>query len=85
MNWAMGELQQKFSQLMNAAIDEPPLISNQEQLMIAVIKAEMFQEFLAWRQQYQKSSIADAFTKLRLLYIEEDYIFEIPQRQYSRF
>ncbi|MBW4631409.1 MAG: prevent-host-death protein [Iphinoe sp. HA4291-MV1] len=78
MNWGIGEAQQKFSELINAAIDEPQLVYNQEQLVVAVIKAEMFQEFLAWRKQQEKLSVADAFAELRQLCAEEDYIFEIP-------
>lgn len=48
MNWKIDEAQQKFSELIGAAVEEPQLIFNQDKLVAAVVEAELFQDFLAW-------------------------------------
>ena len=73
MNWKIEEAQQKFSELMTAAVSEPQLIYNHDKLVAAVVEAELFQDFLAWQQQQRKPSLADAFTRLRQLCAEENY------------
>jgi hypothetical protein len=60
---------------------EPQLIYDQNQLVAAVVKADMFQAFLAWQQQSQKASLASAFAELRELCAEENYVLEAPPRQ----
>jgi len=81
MNWKIEEAQQKFSEIMSAAVSEPQLIYNHDKLVAAVVEAELFQDFLAWQQQQRKPSIADAFTRLRQLCAEENYTLEIPPRE----
>ncbi|MEW6491633.1 MAG: prevent-host-death protein [Cyanobacteriota bacterium] len=81
MNWKIEEAQQKFSELMNAAVSEPQLIYNHDKLVAAVVEAELFQDFLAWQQQQRKPSLADAFTQLRQLCAEEKYTLETPSRE----
>ncbi|MBW4561976.1 MAG: type II toxin-antitoxin system prevent-host-death family antitoxin [Mojavia pulchra JT2-VF2] len=81
MNWGIAEAKQKFSELIKAVTKEPQLIYNRNQLVAVVVEAEMFEEFLAWRQQREKMSLADAFNKLRQIAIEEDYTLEVPSRQ----
>jgi hypothetical protein len=49
-------------------------------LVAAVVKAEVFQEFLVW-QQRQKPSLANSFTELREICAEENYQLEIPPRR----
>ena len=61
MNWRSAQAKQRFSELINAATKEPQMIYNQERLVAAVIEAEMFQEFQAWRDRREKTSLADAF------------------------
>jgi hypothetical protein len=85
MDWKIGEAQQKFSELINAAIEAPQLIYNQNQLVVAVVEANIFQEFLAWRHQCNKQSLANAFIQLHQICEEEDYILEIPPRQDQPF
>lgn len=41
----------------------------------------MFEEFLVWRKQHEKMSLADAFKELRQIAAEEDYILEVLSRQ----
>ena len=78
MNWKIEEAQQKFSQVINAAVAEPQLIYNHDKLVAAVVEVEIFQKFLAWQQQQRKPSLADAFTELRQLCAQENYTLEIP-------
>ncbi len=81
MDWRIAQAKQRFSELINAATKEPQLIYNRERLVAAVIEAEMFQEFLAWRDRREKTSLADAFRDLHQLMAEEDYTLEVPSRQ----
>jgi antitoxin (DNA-binding transcriptional repressor) of toxin-antitoxin stability system len=81
MNWKIDEAQQKFSELLDAAVAEPQLIYNQDKLVAAVVEAEIFQEFLVWQQQHRKPSLADAFAQFRQLCAEENYNLEVPSRE----
>ena len=81
MDWRIAQAKQRFSEMINAATKEPQLIYNRERLVAAVIEAEMFQEFLAWRDHKEKTSLADAFRELHQLMAEEDYTLEIPSRK----
>ena len=81
MNWRIAQAKQRFSEMINAATKEPQLIYNRERLVAVVIEAEMFQEFLAWRDYKEKTSLADAFRELHQLMTEEDYTLEVPSRK----
>ena len=81
MDWRIAQAKQRFSEMINAATKEPQLIYNRERLVAAVIEAETFQEFLAWRDRQEKTSLADAFRELHQLMAEEDYILEVPSRK----
>jgi antitoxin (DNA-binding transcriptional repressor) of toxin-antitoxin stability system len=81
MNWRIAQAKQRFSELIHAAAKEPQLIYNRERLVAAIIEAEMFQEFLAWRDHTEKTSLADAFRELHQLMAEEDYTLEVPARK----
>jgi hypothetical protein len=83
MNWKIEEAQQKFSEVMSAAVSEPQLIYNHDKLVAAVVEAELFQDFLAWQQQQRKPSLGDAFSQLRQLCAEENYTLEIPSSRGS--
>ncbi|NEP48223.1 MAG: prevent-host-death protein [Moorea sp. SIO3C2] len=81
MVWRIEEAQQKLSELITATATEPQLIYDHNQLVAVVVEAKTFQEFLAWRQQCQKPSIAEAFAQLHQLCVEKNYTLEIPRRQ----
>jgi PHD/YefM family antitoxin component YafN of YafNO toxin-antitoxin module len=81
MNWKIAEAKQRFSEMIHAATKEPQLIYNRERLVVAIIEAEMFQEFLAWRDRTEKTSLADAFRELHQLMAEEKYTLEVPSRK----
>ena len=81
MNWDISQAQQSFPEIISRTPIEPQLIYQGDRLVAAVVDHRVFQDFLTWQQQRQKSSIADAFAELRNLCVEEDYLLEIPQRQ----
>jgi dihydrodipicolinate synthase/N-acetylneuraminate lyase len=81
MHWRIAEAKQKFSALIHASLKEPQLIYNRSDLVAAVIEAETFREFLAWREQNPKRAIAETLADLQKLCIEEEYVLEIPPRQ----
>lgn len=76
MNWKIKEAEEKFSELMSAAVAEPQLIYNHDKL----VEAELFQDFLAWQQQQRQPFLADTFSQLRQICVEENYTIEIPTR-----
>ncbi|MEA5594172.1 prevent-host-death protein [Rivularia sp. UHCC 0363] len=84
MNWKLDEAQQKLSLVIDAVTSEPQLIFKQDELVAAIVEPKLFQEFLVWYQQQKTPSLADAFTELRQLCAEEDYILDIPARQGER-
>lgn len=81
MVWTIEEAQQKLTELINAASSEPQLIYNQEQAVVAIVEAELFQEFLNWHEQRQKPPLTDAFTQLRQICDQENYDLEIDERR----
>jgi hypothetical protein len=80
MPWKLEDAQQQFSELIHAAVEEPQLIYDQNQLVAAVVKADVFQDFLVWQQQSQKTSLANVFAEFRELCAEENYRLETPPR-----
>ena len=81
MIWTIEEAQQKLNELINAASLEPQVIYNQEQPVAGIVEAELFQEFLNWRNLQQKPSMADSLAQLRQICSEENYTLEISERQ----
>jgi hypothetical protein len=84
MNWKLDEAQQKLSLVIDAIASEPQLIFKQDELVAAVVEPKLFQEFLVWYQQRKSPSLSDAFTELRQICAEEDYILDTPTRQGER-
>jgi prevent-host-death family protein len=81
VNWKVAEAKQRFSEVVRAAEEEPQMIYNRGRLVAAVVPAEELQEFLAWREGREHSSLGDAFAALRKICAEEGYTFEIPSRK----
>jgi hypothetical protein len=84
MNWKLDEAQQKLPLVIDAIASEPQLIFKQDKLVAALVEPKLFQEFLAWHQQRKTSSLADAFTELRQICAEKNYILDTPARQRER-
>lgn len=51
MNWKVTEARQRFSELVQAAGDEPQWIYNRGKLVTAVISPSVLKEFLDWRER----------------------------------
>ena len=81
MQWSVAEAKQKFSAVLRAAAAEPQQILNRGQVVAAVIDANTFTAFQAWRQQQDSSSLADVFAELRKLCEDENYTLATPTRQ----
>lgn len=80
MKWRVAQAKQRFSELVQAALSEPQPIYKRDRLMAFVVAADLFQEFLEWRQQRQNKSVADAFIDVRQAAVEENFVLEIPSR-----
>ncbi len=80
MKWRVAQAKQRFSELVQAALSEPQPIYKRDRLMAFVVAADLFQEFLEWRQQRQNKSVADAFIAVRQAAVEENFVLEIPSR-----
>ena len=80
MTWKIEEAQEQFLEVVNASGQTPQLIYQRDRFVAAVIRADLFQEFLIWQQQQKRTSLADTFDELRQLCIEENYTFEISPR-----
>lgn len=80
MKWRVAQAKQRFSELVQAALSEPQPIYKRDQLMAFVVKADLFQEFLEWRQQKRNKSVADAFIDVRQAAVEENFALEMPSR-----
>jgi PHD/YefM family antitoxin component YafN of YafNO toxin-antitoxin module len=80
MHWKVAEAKQKFSDIVRQAAREPQLIFNRDRLVAAVVDAQTFAAFQAWREQEERRSLADAFAELRQIAAEEHYSLELPPR-----
>lgn len=77
MSWKIAEAKQNLSRLLRQAAEEPQLIYRRNRRVAAVIDAETFELFEAWREQRERRrSLAEAFAELRGLCADEDY--ELP-------
>jgi prevent-host-death family protein len=80
MTWTIDEAQQHFSEILNAVEQTPQLIYQHNHLVAAVVRADLFQEFLTWKAQQHPPSLAQAFAEVRQLCADENYTFEILPR-----
>lgn len=76
MIWKIEEAQQKFPEIINASVATPQLIYQRDHPFVAVIRADLFQEFLTWQRSQKQIPLTDAFAELHQLCLEEDYTFE---------
>ena len=79
MNWKIAEAKQKFSELIHSTLEEPQLIYNSDRLVAVVIEAEVYKEFLSWRQR--QINITDDLRELQKFCIEDDYALDVQSRQ----
>ena len=81
MNWNVAEAKQRFSEVVRAAEEKPQWIYNRGRLVAALVPAEDLEQFLAWRERKEHTSLADAFAELRRICDEESYELPIPERK----
>jgi prevent-host-death family protein len=81
MNWKVAEAKQRFSEVVRAAEEKPQWIYNRDRLVAALVPADDLEQFLAWREQKDRASIADAFSELRRICTEESYELETSERR----
>lgn len=81
MKWTIAKARERLSELVRKAAHKPQPIFNRDKLVAAVIGAETYQEFQAWREKTERRTLADAFTELRTILAEERYSLTIPKRQ----
>ena len=81
MVWNIAAAKQKFSDVVRLAASEPQVICNRGKAVAALVDAETFQAFQAWRERAAGRSLGDAFAELRRICAEEDYALAVPPRQ----
>lgn len=84
MNWNIAQAKQRFSEVVKQAATEPQLILNRNQTVAAVVSAEDFAAFEAWRKlQSIPRTLAEEFSELRQLMQEEGFDdgLELPPRE----
>lgn len=80
MTWTIDEAKRRLNEVIDAANFEPQIICNQEEPVAVIIEAKLLEEFLMWKKEHSKPSLSEAFSELRQLCEQENYILEIPER-----
>ena len=73
MSWNIAQAKQQFSEVVRLSAQEPQMIYNRERCVAAVIDAETFQSFEAWRKQSERKTLGEEFAELRRIAAEENY------------
>ncbi len=76
MSWNIAQAKQQFSEVVRLTAEEPQMIYNRDRCVAAVIDAESFKAFDAWRKKTAKKTLGEAFAELRRIAAEENY--ELP-------
>lgn len=71
MTWRIAEAKQRFSEVLRQAASEPQLILNRDQAVAAIVDAETFRQFEAWRRERQRPRLTAALAELRELCAED--------------
>ncbi len=82
MTWKIAQAKQNLSKVIREASSEPQQIYNRDRFVAAVIDADTFLHFQAWRRESEKKRpLAEAFQELRNLCYDDDYEFPEIDRQ----
>lgn len=76
MSWNIAQAKQQFSEVVRLTAEEPQMIYNRDRCVAAVIDAESFKAFDAWRKRSACKTLGDEFAELRQIAAEESY--ELP-------
>ena len=80
MNWRVGEAKQRLSELLRESASEPQMVYSRDRLVAAVISAEEFEEFRAWREERRRGTLGRSFDEVREICREEAYAFDAGER-----
>lgn len=78
--WKIAAAKQRLSEVLREAQTEPQQILNRDRLVAAVVDAESFRAFEAWRQA-ENRPLAEAFAELRRISAHEKYRLALPARK----
>ena len=81
MNWRVGEAKQRLSELLRETANEPQMVYSRDRLVAAVISAELFEEFAAWRDERRRRTLGQSFDELREVCREEEYALDTGERE----
>lgn len=76
MAWNIAQAKQQFSEVVRLTAEAPQMIYNRDRCVAAVIDAESFKAFDAWRKQAARKTLGEEFAELRRIAAEENY--ELP-------
>lgn len=76
MSWNIAQAKQQFSEVVRLTAEEPQMIYNRARCVAAVIDADSFNAFDAWRKASLRKTLGDDFAELRQIALEENY--ELP-------
>ena len=79
-SWSVGEAKQQLSKVLRATALEPQRILNRGRLTAVVISPELFEAFDAWNQARQEQTLGGAFSEVRELCAEDEYVLEVGRR-----
>lgn len=78
--WTVAEAKQHFSAVLRRAAEAPQEILNRDRPIATIVDTETFRTFEAWKAA-QRTPIADSFSELRRIGVEEDYTLKISRRK----
>lgn len=81
MNWRVGEAKQRLSELLRESAREPQMVYSRDRLVAAVISAELFEEFAAWREERRRRTLGESFDEVREICREEEYALDTGERE----
>ena len=80
MNWRVGQAKQRLSELLRECAREPQLVYSRDRLVAAVISADLFEQFEAWREERRRKTLGQCFDEVREICREEQYELDTGDR-----
>ena len=79
--WRIGEAKQRFSELIRRSGSEPQEIYNRSRLVAVVVSPDLLEEIRRLRPEQPTPTLAETFSELREICVEEGYELEIGERR----
>ena len=80
MSWKIGQAKQHLSTVVQQAAQAPQIITNRDRVVAAVVGAEEFQEFLLWKRDQARDSMAEPLAEAQRICTEEQFSLVVPPR-----